>query len=110
MELALEPAARMGLPDPPCLTAPIRQLDIRRAQLGSLIWATGYTFDFSWIDLPVLNVKGYPRHERGVAPLPGLYFLGLPWLTKMNSSFLSGVGDDAAQLANHIETAMRTSP
>jgi putative flavoprotein involved in K+ transport len=78
--------------------------------LGSLIWATGYTFDFSWIDLPVLNVKGYPRHERGVAPLPGLYFLGLPWLTKMNSSFLSGVGDDAAQLAKHIETTMRRSP
>jgi putative flavoprotein involved in K+ transport len=109
IEHPLEPAARTRLPDPPCLLHPIRQLDICRTQLGSLIWATGYTFDFSWIDLPVLSVEGYPRHERGIAPIPGLYFLGLPWLSKMNSSFLSGVGDDAAQLADHIETAMRSS-
>jgi len=109
MKSPLEPAARTRLPDPPALTHPIRRLDVCRARLGSLIWATGYTCDFSWIDLPVLSVEGYPRHERGVAPIPGLYFLGLPWLSKMNSSFLSGVGEDAAQLADHIETTMRFS-
>jgi len=41
-------------------------------------------------------------HDHGVAPVPGVYFLGLPWLSKMNSSFLAGVGDDAARLADHI--------
>src|SRR5262245_2327419 len=109
MALPLEPTARTRLPDPPCLMDPIRQLDIGHTQLGSLIWATGYTFDFSWIDLPVLTAQGYPRHQRGIAPLPGLYFVGLPWLSKMNSSFLSGVGDDAARLADHMETASRSS-
>ena len=109
LELPLEPAARARLPDPPCLVEPIRRLDMRRIPIASLVWATGYTFDFSWIELPVLTAQGYPRHERGVAPLPGLYFLGLPWLSKMNSSFLSGVGADAAQLADHMETAIRSS-
>jgi putative flavoprotein involved in K+ transport len=102
MDLPLEPAARATLPDPPCVREPLRELSLRRAGVGSLIWATGYTFDFSWIDLPVLNARGEPRHHRGVAPSPGIYFLGLPWLSKMTSSFLSGVGDDAARLADRI--------
>ena len=70
-----------------------------------MIWATGYAFDFNWIDLPVLGAQGEPRHRYGVADVPGLYFLGLPWLSKMNSSFLSGVADDATRLADHIRTA-----
>ena len=109
LELPLEPAARARLPDPPCLAEPIRRLDMHCTPLASLIWATGYTFDFSWIELPVLTAQGYPQHARGITPISGLYFLGLPWLSKMNSSFLSGVGDDAAQLADHMETAMRSS-
>jgi putative flavoprotein involved in K+ transport len=72
--------------------------------LGALIWATGYAYDFSWIDLPVLDTTGAPLHDRGVAPLPGIYFLGLPWLSKMNSSFLTGVADDAARLADIIRS------
>jgi len=102
MNLPAEPAARSRLPDPPCVTAPIRQLDTRDSGLGSVIWATGYAFDFGWIDLPVLDANGVPRHEHGVAPVPGIYFLGLPWLSRMNSSFLSGVGEDAARIAEHI--------
>jgi putative flavoprotein involved in K+ transport len=102
MQLPAEPAARAKRPDPPCVSAPLRQLDARRVGLGSVIWATGYGFDFGWIDLPVLNARGEPQHDRGVAPLPGIYFLGLPWLSKMNSSFLSGVSDDAARLADRI--------
>ena len=100
MGLPAEPEARAMLPDPPCVVEPLRQLDSRAAGLGSVIWATGYTFDFSWIDLPVLSARGEPKHEHGVAAVPGIYFLGLPWLSKMNSSFLSGVGDDAARLAD----------
>jgi len=70
--------------------------------MSSVIWATGYAFDFSWIQLQVLDAKGVPTHVHGVAPVPGVYFLGLPWLSKMNSSFLSGVGDDAARIAERI--------
>jgi putative flavoprotein involved in K+ transport len=102
MNLPLEPGARLNHPDPPCVTEPVRRLDMNSADLGSIIWATGYVYDYSWIDLPVLDASGAPIHERGVAPLPGIYFLGLPWLSKMNSSFLSGVGDDAARLADII--------
>jgi putative flavoprotein involved in K+ transport len=102
MCLPAEPAARAKLADPPCITAPVLQLDIHDAGLASLIWATGYTFDFGWIDLPVLNANGEAVHEHGVAPVAGVYFLGLPWLSKMRSSFLSGVGDDAARIAEHI--------
>jgi putative flavoprotein involved in K+ transport len=80
----------------------LRRLDIRRVGLSSVIWATGYKFDFSWIDLPVLNARGEPAHDHGIAPLPGIYFIGLPWLSKMTSSFLSGVADDAARLADCI--------
>ena len=102
MSLPDELTARVRFPDPPCIVIPTRQLDTREAGLGSLIWATGYTFDFGWLDLPVLDANGAPRHEHGIGPVPGVYFLGLPWLSKMNSSFLAGVGDDAARIAEHI--------
>jgi len=104
-----EPEARAKYPDPPCVSVPIRELDMRRADLGSVIWATGYSFDFSWLELPVLGPRGEPKHDRGIAALPGIYFLGLPWLSKMNSSFLSGAAGDAARLADHIERSVRTA-
>jgi putative flavoprotein involved in K+ transport len=102
MSMPEEPTARTKLPDPDCIAAPVRQLDTRDAQLRSVIWATGYAFDFRWIDLPVVDANGVPRHEHGVSSVPGVYFLGLPWLSKMNSSFLSGIGEDAARIAAHI--------
>jgi putative flavoprotein involved in K+ transport len=104
-----EPEARARYPDPPCVCVPVRELDMRRAGLGAVIWATGYGFDFSWLELPLLGSRGEPKHERGIAGLPGIYFLGLPWLSKMNSSFLSGVADDAARLADHIERSVRAA-
>jgi putative flavoprotein involved in K+ transport len=90
------------LPDPLCVTEPQRQLDLRADGIGAVIWATGYGLDFGWIEIPVLNPQGEPIHRRGITEVPGLYFLGLQWLSKMNSSFLSGVGDDATVLADHI--------
>lgn len=95
-------AARAILPDPPCVVEPVRRLDLRDDRIGAVIWATGYSVDFGWIDIPVLDARGEPLHRRSVTDVPGLYFLGLQWLRKMNSSFLSGVGDDAAYLADHI--------
>jgi putative flavoprotein involved in K+ transport len=110
MNLPEEPQARAGHPDPPYLAYPMRQLDKNSIGLGALIWATGYGFDFSWIDLPVLDAGGAPIHDEGVAALPGIYFLGLPWLSKMNSSFLSGVADDAARLADIIQSRLDRRP
>ena len=102
LDMPPDPAAREKLPDPLCVTEPLRQLDLAASGITAVIWATGYGVDFSWIDLPVLDGRGEPRHQRGVTDVPGLYFLGLPWMVTVNSSFLSGVGDDAAALAAHI--------
>jgi putative flavoprotein involved in K+ transport len=102
LKLPEEPAARAMLPDPPCVTEPLRRLDLRADGIAAVIWATGYALDFGWIEIPVLDKRGEPLHRHGLAEVPGLYFLGLQWLSKMKSSFLSGVGDDAAVLADHI--------
>jgi putative flavoprotein involved in K+ transport len=102
LNLPGDPAARAALADPPCVTAPLQRLDLAAERIGAVIWATGYGVDFGWIDLPVLDARGEPLHRDGIAGVPGLYFLGLPWLSKMSSAFLSGVGDDAAVLADHI--------
>jgi len=97
-----DPAARAVLPDPLCLIQPLRRLDIGAEGIGAVIWATGYGFDFGWINAPVLDAHGAPIHVRGITDVPGLYFLGLQWLSTLNSSILSGVGGDAAVLADHI--------
>jgi putative flavoprotein involved in K+ transport len=102
MDLPEEPEARTTVPDPYCVTAPLTRLDLAAEGISAVVWATGYGVDFSWIDLPVIDEKGDAVHRNGISSEPGLYFLGLQWLSKMNSSFLSGVGDDAAVLADHI--------
>jgi putative flavoprotein involved in K+ transport len=102
LNMPQDPAARAVLPEPPCVTEPVRRLDLEAEGIGAVIWATGYGVDFGWIDVPVLEPGGEPIHGRGVTEVPGLYFLGLQWMSKMKSSFLSGVGDDAADLADHI--------
>jgi putative flavoprotein involved in K+ transport len=102
LDLSDDPAARAVLADPSCVTTPLQRLDLAREGVSAVIWATGYGVDFGWIDIPVLDARGEPVHRGGVTAVPGLYFLGLQWLSKMHSAFLSGVGDDAALLADHI--------
>ncbi len=102
LDMPEEPNARVVQPDPPCLVEPLPRLDLHANGVSAVIWATGYSCDFGWIDLPVLDARGEPVHRRGISDVAGLYFLGLQWLCKMNSSFLVGVGDDAARLADHI--------
>ena len=80
----------------------ITQLDLNAASINTIVWATGYTFDFGWVRLPVFDDDGYPIQKRGVTAYPGLYFLGLVWLYTAKSSLLAGVGDDAAHIAAHI--------
>lgn len=90
---------------------PIRELDLAASGIMAVVWATGFRRDFSWIDAPVFDERGEPIHRRGVTGCAGLYFLGLPWLHKLKSSVLCGVGDDAAHLADHIAAgATRTRP
>ena len=79
----------------------VEQIDVRTAGIHSVIWATGYACDFDWIQLPIFD-RGEPIHRRGVTAARGIYFLGLPWQHKITSSFLSGVGADAAFLAEYI--------
>ncbi len=70
--------------------------------LAAIVWAVGFHTDFSWIDAPVFDGQGYPRHRRGVAVEEGIYFLGLPWLWTWGSGRFEGVGYDAEYLARHI--------
>jgi putative flavoprotein involved in K+ transport len=85
----------------------IRDLALRAAGITSVIWACGFRHAFDWLEVPVLDGVGEPRQRRGVAPFPGLYFVGLPWLHKLKSSFLFGLGEDAAYVAAHIAMTRR---
>ncbi len=73
------------------------------AKISAIVWAVGFHTDFSWIDLPAFDEKGYPQHARGVSAEPGLYFLGLPWLWTWGSGRFEGVGEDAGWLIQAIE-------
>jgi putative flavoprotein involved in K+ transport len=102
LDLPLDPEARMIDPDPPCVTDPILSLDIAKSGITSIIWATGYVLDFGWIKIDAFDEKGRPAHQRGVSKVPGLYFLGLPWLSRRASPFIWGVWHDADHVAAHI--------
>lgn len=80
----------------------VRDLDPAAAGITSVIWATGFHSDWSWVDLPVFDGAGYPTHRRGVTSMDGLYVLGLPWLHSWGSGRFVGVGRDAAYLAARI--------
>jgi putative flavoprotein involved in K+ transport len=102
LDLPEEPSARRPEPDPPCVTDPILRLDLRAAGIATIVWATGYALDFGWLQCGALDTRGKPIHRRGIATVPGLYFLGLSWLSRRASSFVFGVGEDAAYLADDI--------
>lgn len=83
------------------------QLDYRAAGITSVVWCIGFRTDYSWIDLPVFNGRGQPSHLRGVTPVPGAYFIGLPWLYTWGSGRFSGVARDAEYLTGHIKARLR---
>jgi len=97
-----EPEARKRLPDPECMVNPTRQLNLKQAGITSIVWATGFALDFSWVKIDAFDERGRPKHDRGVSIVPGLYFLGLPWLSRRASSFIWGVWHDAKYLAEQI--------
>lgn len=102
VDLPEEPEARVILPDPPSVTDPILALDLAREGITAIVWATGYALDFGWLEVDAFDERGRPRHQRGVSVEKGLYFLGLPWLSRRGSSFIWGVWHDAKFVADHI--------
>ena len=102
LDLPPEPGARIIGPDPDCVRNPLLQLNLTEAGITSIVWATGFTHDFSWLQLDAFDEKGRPEHDRGVSNVPGLYFLGLAWLSRRASPFIWGVWHDAEYLAGHI--------
>lgn len=100
-----EPEARVLDPLPACVTDPLAALNLAEAGVTSVVWATGYALDFSWLQVDGFDEQGRPAHERGVSKLPGLYFLGLAWLSRRASPFIWGVWHDAAYLAEQIAAA-----
>ena len=109
-------AAATGLELPPAVPEAERpprrhdptELALDREGVTTVLWAGGFRPAFSWIDLPIFDELGFPRAARGVTDIPGLAFVGLPWLHKRKSPLLLGVGDDAAHvataIAQHLET------
>ena len=104
LDLPTEPDARNIGPDPQCVTDPIVELNLAEAGITSIIWATGFALDYSWLKVDAFDEQGRPKHRRGVASEPGIYFLGLPWQSRRGSSFIWGVWHDARFLADHIST------
>lgn len=104
LDFPQEPEARKVFDQPECMVNPILTLDLKRNGITSIIWATGFNVDYSWLKCDVLDDRGYPVHQRGIAPVRGIYFLGLPWLSRRGSTFIWGVWHDAKYIAGHIDT------
>ena len=102
LDLPLEPEARKAWPEPSCLSNPLRILNLADENVTTIIWATGYKQDFSWLKVDAFDEKGAPIHQRGVSKEPGVYFLGLPWQSRRGSTFLWGVWHDAKFVADQI--------
>jgi putative flavoprotein involved in K+ transport len=88
----------------------VTRLNAEAAGIAAVVWCIGFGADFRWIDLPVFDERGYPTHARGVTAVPGLYFIGLPWLHTWGSGRFSGVGRDAEYLSAKVRelTALRS--
>jgi putative flavoprotein involved in K+ transport len=77
---------------------PLLGLDLGNGEIQSIIWATGYRPDYSWLDVDVLDAKGLVRHDGGVVDSPGMYLIGAPFLRRRKSSFIDGARSDAEDL------------
>jgi putative flavoprotein involved in K+ transport len=111
LELPLSERAEVPY-NPKEIADPVLTLDLAASGISSIIWANGFRYDFNWIDLPIfangiMSSGRVPEHKRGITRVPGVYFLGLPWLYKRKSAFLHGVGEDAEHLAEQILAGAR---
>ena len=97
--------------DPPHRFEPTRidaraplSLDLARGGIRTIVWATGYRPDHSWLAVPVFDHQGRLRHSGGVAESPGLYLMGEQFLRRRKSALIDGAGDDARELSEHLST------
>jgi putative flavoprotein involved in K+ transport len=89
--------------------APPLGLDLTRGEIKTIIWATGYRPDYSWLELPVLDRKGMVRHNGGVVSSAGVYLIGTPFLRRRKSTLIDGAGDDARDLSDHLVSYLHSS-
>jgi putative flavoprotein involved in K+ transport len=89
-------------PAPVQVERPVLDVDLRRAGVSTVLWATGYQRRYPWLHIPVLDAAGEIRHHGGMTPVPGLYVIGLPFLRRRKSTFIDGVGPDAEELTDHL--------
>ncbi|MGE5806798.1 MAG: FAD-dependent oxidoreductase, partial [Ignavibacteria bacterium] len=80
----------------------IEELNLTQEGIKTIIWACGYSYDYSIVKLPVHDKRGFPIQKNGVAEYPGLYFVGMPWMPSLKSVMLSGVGEAAKYIAAKI--------
>jgi putative flavoprotein involved in K+ transport len=85
-------------------------MDLTAAGIRTIIWATGYRPDFSWLQVPVLDRKGQIRHDGGVVERPGLYLMGMQFLRRRKSALIDGAGDDARDLSDHLASYLDGGP
>lgn len=102
LDLPPDPQAREIGPTPDCMTTPLESLNLAEAGVTTILWATGFSNDYGWLQVDALDAGGKPRHQRGVSAEPGIYFLGLPYQSRRGSSFIWGVWHDAKFVADHI--------
>ena len=88
----------------------LARLDLAEAGVGTVIWCTGFNADWRWVKVDVFDDDGRPLHKEGITDEPGLYFVGLPWLSKRKSGLLLGVAEDASRVADHIKDGLKTRP
>lgn len=89
--------------------AEILELDLRREGIGTVVWAAGFRFDYSFVHLPVFDEAGYPMQQRGITRYPGLYFMGVHYQHTLSSDWFLGVGRDAKHVAGTITREMACS-
>ena len=101
----VEPSHR--LPPTAVEEAPLLALDFANAEIRTIIWATGYRPDYSWLELPVFDRKGMVRHDGGVVSSQGVYLMGVPFARRRKSTLIDGAGDDARDLSDHLALYLR---
>ena len=95
-------AAELLDADPYLLNVENGTIDLRSGEVTSIVWATGFSCDFGWIDQLLLDARGYPIQHHGVTPQPGLYFCGLHWMHCLKSGLFFGVGEAARRVTGHL--------
>jgi putative flavoprotein involved in K+ transport len=97
------PPAEPDDADAPIDLNPPLTVDLHAHEIASVVWCTGFTGDFAWLDPALLDTDGRPRHEGAAAPVPGVWYVGLRWLTRRGSGLLYDFPGDAATVADAVE-------